>query len=147
MSRILVAEDDPHILRVISLWLSRQQHEVIEARNGITALEYAEREPPDILITDVNMPGMNGMQLLKHLLEHPDCPRGIIVLTNRWDHRELGEQVTRASVHVVPKPFSPSQLAELVRQLAGQAEAPGFAWDTSEARPAVRVATGGADET
>lgn len=124
MSRILIAEDDPHILRVISLWLSRQGHEVIEARNGTIALELFAMRKPDILVTDVNMPGMDGIELLKMLSQAGHQPRGIVILTNRWDHREIGERLAncgpaapRAGVHVVPKPFSPSSLAALIGKL------------------------------
>jgi len=117
MSRILVAEDDPHILRVICLWLTRQGHEVHAVRNGTAALECIRQQRPDVVITDVNMPGLNGLELARSVLDQPECPRGIVLLTNRWDHRELGDRVSRASVHVVPKPFSPSHLAQLVEDL------------------------------
>ncbi len=118
MSRILIAEDDPHILRVISLWLSRQGHEIIEARNGTVALELFAVHKPDILVTDINMPGLDGIELLDMLAQTGHEPRGIVVLTNRWDHREIGEKIARRNVHVVPKPFSPSSLAALIEELA-----------------------------
>jgi CheY-like chemotaxis protein len=120
MSRILVAEDDPHILRVISLWLSRQGHEVLEARNGLTARELVQQQRPEILITDINMPGMDGLGLLKQLVQQEHVPRGIVVLTNRWDHREIGNDLAQWGVRVVPKPFSPTRLAELIAQLDEQ---------------------------
>jgi CheY-like chemotaxis protein len=114
MSRILVAEDDPHILRVISLWLSRQGHEVLEARSGAAALELYDQNPPDVLVTDINMPVMGGVELLNHITTRTRLPRGIVVLTNRWDHREIGQTLLDIGVHTVPKPFSPSRLAELI---------------------------------
>lgn len=117
MSRILVAEDDPHILRVISLWLSRQGHEVIEARSGAAALELYDQHPPDVLITDINMPGMGGVELLQNVNNRTRLPRGIVVLTNRWDHREIGQTLLDIGVHTVPKPFSPSRLAELIETI------------------------------
>ena len=121
MSRILIAEDDPHILRVISLWLSRQGHEVIEARNGLVALELFSEHEPEILVTDVNMPGMDGLALLERLPKDGYRPAGIVVLTNRWDHRELHDRISaeRDNVHVVPKPFSPNALATLIDELLG----------------------------
>ena len=117
MSRILVAEDDPHILRVICLWLKRQGHEVIEARNGVAAWERVQQHNPEMLITDINMPGMDGLDLLDHVVKHTHVPRGIVVLTNRWDHREIAERLGAAGVRVVPKPFSPTKLAELIEEL------------------------------
>lgn len=123
MSRILIAEDDPHILRVISLWLSRQGHEVIEARNGLIGLEMFIEHEPDILVTDVNMPGMDGIELLDQLDKQPHAPAGIVVLTNRWDHREIHDRIAanRDNVHVVSKPFSPNALANLIDDLVAAA--------------------------
>lgn len=120
MSRILVAEDDPHILRVISLWLARQGHEVLEARDGLEALNIWRHQRPDILVTDVNMPGLDGLELLDRIVGDRNAPRGLVVLTNRWDHREIGQKLADWGVHVVPKPFSPTKLAELVNQLQQQ---------------------------
>jgi CheY-like chemotaxis protein len=117
MSLILVAEDDPHILRVICLWLVRQGHEVLEARNGLMAWELIQQNPPEILITDINMPGMDGLGLLEKLKGYERAPRGIVVLTNRWDHREIGHSLAERGVQVVPKPFSPTKLAELIERL------------------------------
>lgn len=117
MSLILVAEDDPHILRVICLWLARQGHEVLEARNGTAALALFEEHRPEILITDVNMPGIDGLELLERILATRQPPRGIVVLTNRWDHREIAENLANVGARVVPKPFSPSKLAELIEEL------------------------------
>jgi CheY-like chemotaxis protein len=120
MSRILVVEDDPHILRVISLWLSRQGHAVLEARNGVAAWEQVQEHRPEILITDINMPGMDGLGLLERLKGYEHAPRGVVVLTNRWDHREIGDDMGGWGVRVVPKPFSPTRLAELVEELDEQ---------------------------
>lgn len=121
MARILVVEDDPHILRVISFWLQRQGHQIAEARNGLAAFEQFQSAAPDILVTDLNMPGMTGLELIDRIKGRPDYPRGVIVLTNRWDHREIGEQLATSGVCVMPKPFSPSALADKVNELATRA--------------------------
>jgi len=124
MSRILVAEDDPHTLRVICLWLTRQGHEVFEARNGVAAWELVQQQRPEILITDINMPGMDGLGLLEQLMRAEHAPRGVVVLTNRWDHREIGHDLAEWGVRVVPKPFSPTRLAGLIEQLNEQVSSP-----------------------
>jgi len=118
MSRILVAEDDPHILRLISMWLRRQGHEVLEARNGLVALDMSAGNPVDVLITDVNMPGLDGLGLVEAVVRQQRVRRGVIVLTNRWDHGEIRDRLARWKVEVLPKPFSPSRLSELVDALA-----------------------------
>ncbi len=121
MSRILVAEDDPHILRLISMWLRRQGHEVLEARNGLIALDLSAGHPVDVLITDVNMPGLDGLGLVEATIRDKRVRRGVIVLTNRWDHGEIRDRLAQWNVEVLPKPFSPSRLSELVDALANDA--------------------------
>jgi DNA-binding response OmpR family regulator len=133
MSRVLIAEDDPHILRLISMWLQRRGYDVLEARNGLTARELMEAEPVDVLISDINMPGLDGLSLIESVLPHGYVQRGVIVLTNRWDHAEIGERLGSWGVHVLPKPFSPTRLSELVERLlrsdvAGPAQTP-QAWE------------------
>lgn len=114
MSRVMVVEDDVGIRRVVTLWLTRHGHEVCEARNGREALESFAAFRPDVLITDVNMPEMDGLALIERIGAAETRPTGIIVLTNRWDHREIGEKLSGTGAQVFPKPFSPSKLAEQV---------------------------------
>lgn len=118
MANVLVVEDDVHIKRVVCMWLERQGHEVRGAVNGAQALELIEAEAPDVLITDVNMPGLDGLELLAELEKRGQMPRGVVVLTNRWDHKELGKSLSVPGAHVIPKPFSPTALAKLVSDLA-----------------------------
>ena len=132
MFKILVAEDDPHILRVISMWLSRLGHEVIETRNGAQGLEQYRLHRPGIVITDVNMPVMDGLALLNAIADEPHQPRGVVVLTNRWDHREIAERLEASRVEVMPKPFSPSRLADLIEQLAGACPSAGAQQESSD---------------
>jgi len=69
MSRILVAEDDPHILRLISMWLQRQGHTVLEAANGGEALFIAEwhEDPIDLLLVPADLPQLSGPDLALRL--------------------------------------------------------------------------------
>jgi CheY-like chemotaxis protein len=117
MGQILIVEDDPYILRVISLWLSRQGHQVLEARCGPAALELLKVSAPDVLVTDINMPGIDGLELIERVVALPQRPRGIVVLTNRWDHADIRRRLARWDAYVLPKPFSPSKLSELIHEL------------------------------
>ncbi|HPM24157.1 MAG TPA: response regulator [Phycisphaerae bacterium] len=117
MIRIVVAEDDPHILRLISMWLQRQGYTVLEARNGVAARALIEVEPVDVLVTDVNMPGLDGVALIEAVVQAGRVRRGVIVLTNRWDHSEIRDRLAQWGVQVLPKPFSPSRLSEVVEAM------------------------------
>lgn len=116
MAVILVSEDDPHILRVIALWLARNGHEVCETHNGREALERLRAGGVDLLITDMNMPAVTGIELLTTATSEGVLPAGVIVLTSRCDQREIAEQVQAFGGVVHPKPFSPSRLIQLVTE-------------------------------
>ncbi len=117
MSRILVAEDDPHILRLICMWLKRQGHEVLEARNGLAAREVLQTGVVDVLVSDVNMPGLDGLELVDGALRDERVTHGVILLTNRWDHGDIRDRMAARGVQVLPKPFSPTRLSDLVEAL------------------------------
>lgn len=121
MARILIVEDDAHILRVISMWIKRQGHEVMEAANGRDALELLTAHGADVMVTDVNMPVMDGLELLEQATAAGVRPAGVVVLTNRWDHQQIGEQIEAQGVRVIPKPFSPNSLAGVISEMAAAA--------------------------
>lgn len=117
MANIVIVEDDAHILRIVSMWLKRNQHTVFEAANGRTGLELIEQHRPDILVTDVNMPQMDGVELI-HAAARLGLPTvGVICLTSRCDQAELSDRLKGLNVRMRPKPFSPTGLAKDVQIL------------------------------
>lgn len=114
MARIIVAEDDAHISRVICLWLKRNGHEVIAAEDGARALELIRLHRPELLVTDVNMPSMDGLDLLRTVRDESLMERPAIVLTSRCDQTEIEARARSLGAVVHPKPFSPMRLMEAV---------------------------------
>ena len=114
MARILIAEDDPHIARVIALWLKRNGHEVMATDTGDKALAAMRANTPDLLVTDVNMPGMSGLQLLEAARAESLLRCKAIVLTSRCDQAEIAADSDKLGAIVHPKPFSPRQLTETI---------------------------------
>ena len=110
MARIIIAEDDPHISRVIALWLTRNGHEVTTEYSGTQALATIRQQPPDLLVTDVNMPGMDGLELLAAVRNEGLIPHSAIVLTSRCVQAEIEARVQELGASVHAKPFSPMQL-------------------------------------
>src|SRR2546428_10223351 len=80
-ARILVVDDDPQIRRVLRTALVAQGYEATDARNGEEAMERLQEEKPDLIIRDVNMPRMNGLETCRAIRTTSDIP--IIMLTVR----------------------------------------------------------------
>jgi CheY-like chemotaxis protein len=110
MARIVLAEDELHILHLVGLWLRRNGHEVIETRDGQAALQAVKQHRPDALITDVSMPGLDGLTLVRQALSAERRPRAIIILSSRADLQEFEAEHAGLNVRRHPKPFSPSKL-------------------------------------
>ncbi|RME39152.1 MAG: response regulator [Planctomycetota bacterium] len=114
MARILVVDDQPHWTLCLEVFLSRQGHEVTRASDGVAALRMFQHRSFDVLITDVDMPNMDGLTLVKQATEKHRL-KGVIVLTGRTDFETVAAATLPASpVQVLPKPISPSRLATLV---------------------------------
>ncbi len=131
MARILVSEAEPHLLRVICLWLERHGHRAIGARNGAEALGVMQQQEVDLLIVDVNMPVMDGVELTRKCEDQNLRPDAVIALTSRCDQREVRESIGKGAV-LHPKPFSPSRLIEEVTRLLGGTNAPAEARRATE---------------
>jgi len=121
MATIVLAEDDIHILRVVNIWLQRNQHTVIDAINGREAFARVCEHRPDLLITDVNMPVMDGIDLVEACATEGLPKVGTIVLTSRCDQKEIQDRLQAFVVVLHPKPFSPSRLLGEVEALLATA--------------------------
>lgn len=126
MARILIADDDAHIARVMSIWLTRHGHEVVCASNGRKALELIRHKSVDLVISDMNMPELDGMGFVKQLREFVGSPVPVVILSARCDQQELIKALSAYHVTVYPKPFLPSYLVTEIDRLlklpAGKAE-------------------------
>ncbi len=121
MLRILIVEDEAHILRIMSLWLARNGYEILEAENGAVALEILDREHVDIIISDMNMPRMDGLELVRLVREQRKLDAPFLLMTARCDLDALREKLRPYRVKLYPKPFVPSRLVAEIEALAGQA--------------------------
>ena len=117
---ILVADDESHILHVVSLKLSNAGFRVITARDGAEAFELAVQEHPDLLITDYHMPRLSGLELCQKLKQTPETS-GIpsIMLTARGYDLEPGDTDQSGILRMLSKPFSPRQLLATVNEVLG----------------------------
>jgi len=113
---ILVVDDDPPILKALKFILESEGYRVIPAANGETALAAARREPPDLVISDVNMPGLDGFGLCRGIRSMPGrelCPFVFLTAERSVDSKVTGFS-SGANAYLI-KPFEPAELTALVR--------------------------------
>ena len=121
---ILVADDESHILHVVSLKLINAGFRVITARDGAEAFDLAVQEHPDLLITDYHMPHLSGLELcrkLKQTAQTATIPA--IMLTARGYDLEPADTAQSGILRMLSKPFSPRQLLSTVNEVLGLAVA------------------------
>jgi DNA-binding response OmpR family regulator len=143
-SRILVADDEPHIREVVRAYLEREGYEVIEAADGEAALEYARNDSLDLLVLDVMLPGRSGFDVLR-TLRGEGSSVGVLMLTARDDVIDRVAGLELGADDYVTKPFEPREVVARVGAIlrrfgrpvpgaAGGAGSPGA--DGPAARPA-----------
>lgn len=109
--KVLVVDDEIHIVHVVSIKLRNNGYEVISADNGAEAFELACEEKPDIIVTDYQMPVMSGLELLEKLRQQDDTKDiPVIMLTARSFAISKEQQEELRISSCLSKPFSPKEL-------------------------------------
>jgi CheY-like chemotaxis protein len=122
--KILVADDESHILHVVSLKLRNAGYSVITAADGQEALELAQAERPDLLITDYHMPQLSGLELCQKLKQDPNTAHiPAIMLTARGYQLDPKDTEQSGILRMLSKPFSPRQLLSTVNEVLMEAAA------------------------
>jgi CheY-like chemotaxis protein len=124
MKKILVADDESHILHVVSLKLRNAGFEVLTAADGQEALEIAIAEHPDLLITDYHMPQLSGLELCQKLKQDPSTARiPAIMLTARGYQLDPQDTQNSGILRMLSKPFSPRALLTTVNEVLSETAA------------------------
>ena len=111
--RILVVDDEDSILDFVEMGLRYEDFEVELARDGPSALAAAARRRPDLVILDLNLPGLDGLEVCRRLRQSSDVP--IVMLTARGEVDERVEGLETGADDYVPKPFKFKELLARVR--------------------------------
>lgn len=118
MKRILIVDDEPNVTRVLRLMLERAGHAVSTAPNGELGLASVLADPPDALITDIQMPHMDGRQLVREIHQRlPERRFDIFVMTSMTERAEREWVRTIPRVEFLEKPVSPRQLVTRLAQV------------------------------
>ena len=111
--RVLVVDDDEKTVELVKLYLNRDGYKVDTAYNGLDALELARKNHPDLIVLDLMLPGMDGLEVCRTIRQESDVP--IIMLTARSTDQDKLTGLEVGADDYVTKPFSPRELAARVR--------------------------------
>lgn len=118
MAVVLVAEDDQDIAVILTRLLTRAGHTVVHRPDGLAAFEQARSERPDVLLTDLGMPRMDGLELTRAIRHHPGlCDLPIVMLSGHL-HPGDTQPVEAGCCAVLLKPCPNDRLRDTVRELA-----------------------------
>jgi two-component system phosphate regulon response regulator PhoB len=128
--RVLVVDDEPDITALVAYHLARAGYRVSTAANGQDALKAAREERPDVVVLDLMLPGISGLEVLRELRQRPDTGDiGVILLTARREEADKIRGLSLGADDYLTKPFSPQELtlrvAAILRRLAAPAVAGG----------------------
>ena len=113
MIRVLVVDDEPQILRALRINLVARQYDVVTASGGAEALRAAEAEHPDLVVLDLGLPDLDGVEVINRLRTWTRVP--IIVLSGRRDSRDKVDALDAGADDYVTKPFSVDELLARIR--------------------------------
>jgi two-component system KDP operon response regulator KdpE len=113
VTRVLVVDDEPHILRALTITLRAKDYEVTQASDGAGALQAAADAPPDLVVLDLGLPDLDGVEVIRGLRGWTDAP--IIVLSGRTGARDKVEALDAGADDYVTKPFGMDELLARLR--------------------------------
>jgi two-component system chemotaxis response regulator CheY len=118
MATVLTVDDSPSIRQMIKVTLEPAGHSVIEASDGAQGLAMAQSKRPDLVITDLNMPTMNGLELIRALRKQPTLMGlPIVFLTTESSDAVKQEAKSAGATGWITKPFKPEQLLSVLAKL------------------------------
>jgi two-component system, OmpR family, KDP operon response regulator KdpE len=121
MTRVLVVDDEPQIVRALRINLRARQYEVYTAQTGSQALHEAAQHPPDLVILDLGLPDLDGVDVIGGLRGWTDAP--IIVLSGRADSTDKVEALDAGADDYVTKPFGMDELLARMRAVTRRSAA------------------------
>ncbi len=111
--RILVVDDEPKIVHLVKAYLEKEGYEVVTAADGPAALKAARAYRPDLIVLDIMLPGMDGLEVLTRLRQESDVY--VILLTAKTEETDRVVGLTVGADDYVTKPFSPRELVARVK--------------------------------
>jgi twitching motility two-component system response regulator PilH len=118
MKKILVADDNPYILEVVSMTMETLNYRVSHARDGLEVLEQVRKDPPDLIILDIMMPKKNGFEVCRELKQSPEFRHiPVVMLTAKAQKEDRYWGRDAGADDYITKPFDPLELERVVTRL------------------------------
>jgi two-component system alkaline phosphatase synthesis response regulator PhoP len=117
---ILIVDDEENLVRLLEMNLRRYGYRILKAADGLEGLQSAEEHRPDLILSDVNMPHLDGFQMLERLKANQalaDIP--VVMLTARSRNQDIRHGVETGALHYVTKPVDLPALVSLVSDIFG----------------------------
>jgi two-component system response regulator ResD len=134
-SRVLVVDDEPTIVEVVGRYLERAGYEAAGAADGFEALEAIAAQRPDLVVLDLMLPGIDGIEVMRRLRELPGPPLAVILLTARGEESDRLVGLRQGADDYVVKPFSPAELVARVGAVLRRTRPP----ETDAEEPPIEV--------
>jgi two-component system response regulator ResD len=131
---VLVVDDEPTIVEVVARYMERAGYETYQAADGPEALALADLHHPDLVVLDLMLPGIDGIEVMRRLHERPGDPVAVILLTARGEESDRLVGLRRGADDYVVKPFSPAELVARVDAVMRRVNRP---LDQDEGEPAI----------
>jgi two-component system alkaline phosphatase synthesis response regulator PhoP len=122
MPTLLIIEDEPELVRVLKSYLEQAGFHVLTSSRGDTGLTAWEDKHPDLVILDLNLPGMDGLDIARHIRQHETQRTPILMLTARADELDQLLGLELGADDYIPKPFSPRIVVARVKALLRRSE-------------------------
>ncbi len=120
MKKLLIVDDEDGVRALVRMTLDNGQYEIIEASDGLEALDLAKEHHPDLVLLDVMLPDLSGMDVCRKIKDDPELASTMVVmLTARAQTADLGDAEEAGADGYFTKPFSPIALTRKVESILG----------------------------
>jgi len=114
--KILAIDDDKTVRLLVSRCLEKEGHQVVAAENGEQGLSMVSQENPDLILLDVMMPGLNGLEVCTKLKNAPETKTiPIFMLTGKTQMQDIDEALSAGADNYISKPFDPQKLDRIIQ--------------------------------
>ena len=118
--KILMADDEPDVLSIMAKKIAEHDYDVVTAKDGVEAWEKIQSEAPDIILLDLNMPGLDGFSVLKALRDNPSSAKWqpVIIISARGELQDVQKGLSLEAEHYLVKPCTADDVLKAIRTVS-----------------------------